>query len=72
MRKAGCVCLGLFLRAVVGYLAPILHWMIVVREDNPQIGLVSVFFGAPAGAVFGTIAGAILSGLSRPGPTGEP
>lgn len=72
MRKAGWVGLGLLLGVVIGYVAPILYSMIIVREDNPQIGLVSVFYGAPAGAVIGAIAGALMFRLSSPGPTGEP
>jgi hypothetical protein len=45
--------------------------MIIVREDNPQIGLVSVFFGVPTGAIIGGIAGTILSVAFGPGPTEE-
>ena len=69
MRRPGWIVLGVLTGVVVGYLAPLLYWMIFGREDNPQIGLVSVFYGVPAGAVIGAIAGGLLSALS--GPSGE-
>ena len=71
MSRPGWIVLGIVLGVIVGYLAPILYSMIIVREDNPQIGLVSVFFGVPTGAVIGGIAGTILSVAFGSGPTEE-
>jgi hypothetical protein len=71
MRRRGWVVLGVVVGVIVGYSAPILYSIMIVREDNPQIGLVSVFYGVPAGAVIGAIAGLLLPALSRSGPTGE-
>lgn len=46
MRAVVSTLIGAFLGAIVGYAAPLVWSIAIRRENNPQIGLVSVFLAA--------------------------
>jgi hypothetical protein len=72
MRRAVAIGVGVVLGVVVGFWAPIFYSGVILGNKRDfGIGLVSVYFGAPLGAVLGATAGAALGGLGRPGPPGK-
>ncbi len=62
------IAIGMCLGAVIGFCAPILYSSVVKGENNPQIGLISIFLGVPLGIIIG----ALFGWLFRPGPPKNP